>query len=240
MPDSIAIVCTVNELADHATDTTRLFAANISVGVTVDPTLPLAQSTQNLLSPWLWTLNGPLQLCVQRGTSPVPAVTAQAITPFPVNPADPAYMLLTTRMQQELQNAVDLTTQLATTPNPVDLLLWNPSDPGASSASQENGQGQVIQPWPLLLSHASTYPAPLPHLLNLVLFFTVDATKLNAGDILFVAPVFSIGGVSYKPQSASNPVVVPPKTGMSGTVNPGYSWTYLPASGTNPFPDLVS
>ena len=239
MPDSIAIVCTVNELADHATDTTRLFAANISVGVTVDPTLPLAQSTQNLLSPWLWTLNGPLQLYVQRGTVPVPGVTAQAITPFPVNPTDPAYILLTTRMLQELQNAVDLTTQSATTPNPVDLLLWNPSDPGASSASQGNGQGQVIQPWPLLLSHASTYPAPLPHLLNLVLFFTADATKLNAGDILFIAPVFSINGVSYKPQNAASPVVVPPKTGMTGTVAPGYCWTYLPASGTNPFPDLA-
>jgi hypothetical protein len=239
MPDSIAIVCTVNELADHATATTRLFAANISAGVTVNPALPLAQSTQNLLSPWLWTLNGPLQLYVQRGTAPVAGVTAQAITPFPVNPTDPAYMLLTARMKQELQNAVDLTTQLATTPNPVDLLLWNPSDPGASSASQENGQGQAIQPWPLLLSHASTYPAPLPHLLNLVLFFTLDATLLNTGDVLFVAPVFSISGVSYKPQNASSPVVVPPKSGMTGTVSPGYSWTYLPASGTNPFPDLA-
>lgn len=242
MPDSIAIVCTVNELADHATDTTRLFAANISVGATVDPTLPLASSTQKLLSPWLWTLDmasGPLQLYVQRGSVPVPSVTAQAITPFPVNPTDPAYMLLTARMQQELQNAIDLTTQLAGTANPVDLLLWDPSDPGANSASQENGQGQVIQPWPSLLSHASTYPAPLPHLLNLVFFFRVDANKLNTSDILFVAPIFSIGGVSYKPQNASSPIVVPPKADMTGTVNPGYYWTYLPKSGANPFPDLA-
>src|SRR5262249_48205062 len=149
---------------------------------------------------------------------------------FPVNPADPAYTLLTARMQQELQNAIDLTTQSAATPNPVDLLLWDPSDPGASSASQENEQGQVIQPWPGLLSHPSTHPAPLPHLLTLVLFFSVAPTKLKTSDILFAAPVFSVGGVSYKPQTASSPVVVQPKAGMTGTVTPGYYWTYLPAS----------
>ena len=243
MSDSIAIVCTVNELADHATCNARLFAANISAGATVGPTLPLSTVTQNLLSPWLWMLDmkaGPMQLYVQRGGTAGPAAEAQGLTPFPVTSTDPAYTLLTARMQLELQNAVSLTEQLAASSNPANLLLWDPSDPGAGSGSQENAGGAVIQPWPQFLSHASTYPAPLPHLLNLVVFFKVDAATLNTGDILFAAPVFSVGGVPYKPAAGANPTPVLPKAGgMTGDVTPGYSWTYMAASGSNLFPDLA-
>ena len=89
MSVSIAIVCTVNELADHATGATRLFAANISVGVTVNPALPLTATTQNLLSPWLWTLDAsPVQIYVQRGGSAGPSLAAKAVTPVTVNPSD--------------------------------------------------------------------------------------------------------------------------------------------------------
>jgi len=242
MSDSIAIVCTVNELADHATATKRLFAANISAGVTGTPTLPLTTATENLLSPWLWAFDmtaGLVQLYVQRGGAPGPAVPAVGLTPFPVVKTDPAYILLTTRMHDELQNAAELTQQLAATSNPANLLLWDPSDPGAGSGSQENAQGQVIQPWPQLLSHASTYPAPLPHLLNLVVFFTVDATMLNTNDILYAAPVFSVGGNSYKPLAGTSPAQVKGKTNKAGGIDPGYSWTYLDASGSSPFPDLA-
>jgi hypothetical protein len=142
-------------------------------------------------------------------------------------------------MHDELQNAAELTQQLAATSNPANLLLWDPSDPGAGSGSQENAQGQVIQPWPQLLSHASTYPAPLPHLLNLVVFFTVDATMLNTNDILYAAPVFSVGGNSYKPLAGTSPAQVKGKTNKAGGIDPGYSWTYLDASGSSPFPDLA-
>jgi len=82
-------------------------------------------------------------------------------------------------------------------------------------------------------------PAPLPHLLNLVVFFTVDATMLKHQRYSVRGSSLFRGGEFVQTAGRTSPAQVKGKTNKAGGIDPGYSWTYLDASGSSPFPDLA-
>jgi len=239
VPYPVAIICTLEELLDYADQKTRMFAVNISVAVNgekqSDLPTPPDPGTLNLLQPWLWTLATssdpssnprPVTLYVLDPTAPADPtkskqITGQRTVPFPVNGSQAALNALQKRMNAELKNAVNISgPQLS-------LISWNPVDPGNNTGSQEDDQQLVVQHWPTFLSHSSTYPAPLPHLLNLVYFFTINAADVQTGNLLFLAPTFSINTSSFAP-AVPAPVKVTATSAPQGGVQPGYVWSYDP------------
>jgi hypothetical protein len=212
MPNPIAIICSLQELYDYATDAipatgttpavpaTRMFALNISTAVDTTQSGALSADEINLLSPWTWTITG-VQLWPYSATTNGPAIPGTFCTqPAPATSA--AVANLTTRLATQLSAA---TTEV----------VWNPIDPGAGHADGANS-------WPHMLAHASTYPAPLPYALNVVVFFTVPASALASSTNFFAAPIFKIGAYSYTLDTKTGPVTKGSATAFGQT----YSWPY--------------
>ena len=187
MPNSIAIVCTIEELHDYM-DTaagTRMFALNISSAVNTTVTPPLSDTEINLLSPWTWTLSG-IKIAPQTGAAMGTVLDAALL------PRD--FILAMKDARQVLANRMTaIINSKAVTPS---LLLWDPLNPGGVLRS---GDAPPEQTWPQILGHASTYPAPLPHALNLVLFFTLKIDDLKDVDKFCAAPVFTLDATTYTP-----------------------------------------
>jgi hypothetical protein len=211
MPNPIAIICSIEELYDYANviaANTRMFALNISTGIDgAAPTAPF-DADLPLLCPWHWNLSG-IQIFQQPAPAHPPRVDttiyAQTIEEDP---------------RKTLQARLESTfTGIAATPS---LLFFDRQNPGGTPV----GDTPPHQTWPQILAHASTYPAPLPHMLNLVVFFTIDTTQLDPGTKkIFAAPQFSIGTKNYNVDAAGPQLLN--TTGFGDT----YAWKYTIAGG---------
>jgi hypothetical protein len=246
MAEKINFICTVEELKDYA-GTTRTFAVNISAGMSGDrsPATPLSQA---LLQPWLWNLQGVALYCQTDLTKP--ALHQPVNATLMLNPTLEAGAL--TALKTRLSTEFSATLAAASAQSP--LFNWEPTDPGGIAspvlADAGNPQSKQQHPWPNVLAHASTFPAPLPQALNLVVFFQVAASDLT-GTVnvvnMLVAPVFSVTvtdnsvtpavtfTASYVAPTAT-PVAPPPPPAAPAPGSPqappeqGYTWSYAAAT----------
>jgi hypothetical protein len=209
MPNSIAIVCTIEELHDYM-DTaagTRMFALNISSAVNTTVTPPLSDTESNLLSPWTWTLSG-IKIAPQTGAAMGAVLDAALFSRDFMLTMKDARQVLADRMAAILDSK-------AVTPR---LLLWDPLNPGGVPRSDDAPPEQT---WPQIVGHASTYPAPLPHALNLVLFFTLKIDDLKDVDKLYAAPVFTLDATTYTPLATG-----PTMKNASADFGDTFQWIY--------------
>ena len=243
MAEKINLICTVEELTDY-TGATRTFAANISAGMSGN-SAPATLLSKALLQPWLWALQSVSLYCQTDLSNPAlnKPVTATLMANPPLEPG--ALKALTTRLANEFAATLAATSQSS------PLFNWDPTNPGGSTApvlaDSSDPQSKQQHPWPNVLAHASTFPAPVPHLLNLVVFFQVKATDLSGVLNMLVAPVFS---VTTTDNSVTPPVTftasylaptatpVPPPTlpapvpgAPPAPPEQGYIWSYVPAAG---------
>jgi hypothetical protein len=214
MPNPIAIICSIEELYDYANviaANTRMFALNISTGIATNAPIPPFDGDLPLLCPWHWKLSG-----IRIFQQPAPAhSTPIETTVYPQAISDAARQTLEARLELLLTGipavpaipptpeapgvpAIPGIPAIPKVPGLFDtpaLLVFDPLDPGGVPPV---GDAPPQQTWPEILAHASTYPAPLPHTLNLVVFLTVDATKLDPKTTsIFAAPQFSINATNY-------------------------------------------
>jgi hypothetical protein len=232
MPQQVALICTTERI-DGYTDAgtgTDLFAINISTAL-VAPVLNGLTAVQDLLQPWNWKPAGAaglLQVTVWSQTDPAEITTGSGATvscvPSPtLGPG--AAKALTDSLSAQLTSAVAL--------DPA-LLTFDNLNPGTQTLTA--AKPSLQQPWPHLLAHASTYPAPVPQALNLVLFFRIPTPARNVVK-LYAAPQFQANGVTCDatqchPDPAPTPPTpppAPPDAIPSGTV-----WTYPHPDATLP------
>jgi len=237
MPKQVALICTIEKIPGYADSTSDLYALNVSTGLqplaageTFDPALT---GVVDLLQPWKWTAPGaggsfavdvwcqtdPSDITKGKhvsGTCLAPPALLNAPQPIdgsaPVpNPREAAAASLLA----ELQGAA---AAIATG----DLVIFDNADPGKLNSSVKDASGRVRQHWPHLLSHASTFPPPVPQALNLVMFFRLptDATVRK----IYVAPNFVVNGFTYTCASTA-PAAAPSPVG-SPTIGAGTRWAY--------------
>lgn len=214
MPDTIAIICTLDEIVPHSLGdaNNRHFSLNLSVALTNDstgnPTSP------DVFQPWKWT-NVSLRILPSKGasgTKPDGTSFLDAIA-APVVPA-----AISGALGNRFSN-----------PNPPGNQLYfrwadQPGVAGPPNPPDEN--------WSRVLAHASTWPAPVPSTLNLSFHVIIPLTSLTA-DItrLFIAPEFTAGGVAYTLTGGPTPgpVLNPSKIVLC-------NWAYTLTGGPAPKP----
>jgi len=186
MPDTIAIICTLDEIIPHSlgeTNGTRHFSLNLSVSLTNDSVGGVPASVE-IFQPWKWRNVG-LKVLATNGTDgavPVAfAVTAPAALP-------------------SVSGALEV--RFA---NPDPLYFRWADQPGVAGipGPDEN--------WSRVLAHASTWPAPVPANLNLSFHVTIAGGAVLNGKRLFIAPEFIANNVSYALQG----LPAPPGAGLS-------------------------
>jgi hypothetical protein len=231
MNEEIAIICTLAELTDYGTqnDTVRVFAANFSVAE-VDARNP-SDLAKVLLQPWQWTLDATIPVCLM-GASGQKVVSATILKPPSMAPASTPDAFDTLRVGL---NSLFADVFAHADPSTAALFAWSPTDPGTqANPVKDSANGRIYQPWSHVLAHLSTYAAPLPQNLNLVVFFSVPQATLVGYDTLLAAPTFS---VTFPSAPAPGTIVVAAPT--SKPVNPptatntdpnspktGWSWAY--------------
>jgi hypothetical protein len=216
MPQKVALICTIQRIdgyADTATNS-ELYAINISTALMTSDTMAL-NGVEDLLRPWNWTpVGGPtFKLTVWLQIDPKDitkgnGITVTSITPPPL--ADAAKETLTASLTAQLEGAAALSN---------DLITFDNANPGNLPTSSNT----AMQPWPHLLGHASTFPAPVPQALNLVLFFRIPTVAANI-QMVYAAPQFSANGVTCD-ATGTNPAPAPPAAG-SVNIAPVSTWAY--------------
>ena len=233
----VALICTVEKIPGYADSTSDLYALNVSTGLqplaageTFDPALT---GVVDLLQPWNWTepgTSGSFAVDVWCQTDPSDITKGKRVSstclapPALLNapqPTDGSAPLPNPRhavaasLLAELQGAA---AAIATG----DLVIFNNDDPGKLNSSVKDASGRVRQHWPHLLSHASTFPPPVPQALNLVMFFRLptDATVRK----IYVAPNFVVNGFTYSCASTA-PAAAPAPVG-SPAIGAGTKWAY--------------
>jgi hypothetical protein len=190
MPDTIAIICTLDEIVPHSLGdaNNRHFSLNISVSLTNDSTGN--PPSPDVFQPWKWT-NVSLRILPSKGasgTTPDGTSFLDAIAA----PAVPA--AISGRLQDRFAD-----------PNPPGGQLYFrwADQPGVAGPA---GVTPPDENWSRVVAHASTWPAPVPSNLNLSFHVTIPRTSLTA-DItrLFIAPEFTAGGVAYALSGVPNP-----------------------------------
>ena len=211
MPTTIAIICTLDELIPYslADRENRYFSLHLSVAFKNQALLP-----ETALLPFFqpWTLAAVTPVIYAdagaAGTAPSGALIAAAdlvfIDPTPIDPTQIGEWL-GKRLTTAITNQTGSYFNWADDPDPS---LTLPADP------EEN--------WSRIVSHASTYMAPIPNSLKLAFHFKIDATKLAANPRLFAALALQVNNTTtYSPANVPN------------TPNKGYaSWQYTSAPGT--------
>lgn len=215
MPQKVALICTTQRIdgyADTATHT-ELYAVNISTALMTSDTMTL-NGVEDLLRPWNWTPVGspPLKLTVWLQTNPNDITKGNGIAVTSIAPpplTDAAKEALTISLTAQLEGAAALSN---------DLIIFDNTNPGNLPTSSNT----AIQPWPHLLAHASTFPAPIPQALNLVLFFRIPTVAANV-QMVYVAPQFSANGVTCD-ATGTNPAPAP--IAGKGSIAPVSTWAY--------------
>ena len=172
MPQQVALICTTERI-DGYTDTvanTDLYAVNISTALMTSGTMDIA-GVEDLLRPWQWKSlkGGPFEVAVFLQTDPNDITKGSSATGICVAPPP-----LSAAAQKALADSLTAQLEAAFKLDP-NLIAFDNADPGHLPASPD----PTIQPWPHLLAHASTFPAPVPQSLNLVLFFRIPTVAAN-------------------------------------------------------------
>jgi hypothetical protein len=236
--EEIAIICNLEELTDYQTAQTRTFAANLSVGLT-GTAKPGSAVATTLLQPWLWTVTG-MRLFFQTNAadptdvsaahSKSEAATLLAVPPLSSDAAQAAALAKALQARLSLEYAATLAASVVANP----LFQWQPAAPGSIANPQPSGS-KIQQPWPHVLAHAATFPAPLPHALNLVLFFQVPTADLvgvvrvQAAPVLVLTPAGG-GPLTYTTEN-STPVPPPLPDPKATAPQQGFSWAYPTPTG---------
>jgi len=221
MPDTIAIICTLDEIVPHSLGDphNRHFTFNISVSLTNDsagsPPVP------DVFQPWKWKNVG-LRILPSKGASGTKPDGTSFLdttdTALPHGTTPPVVTAVSTALSSRFTNANPPGGQL--------YFRWadQPGIVGPPNPPDEN--------WSRVLAHASTWPAPVPTALNLSFHVIIPLTALTP-DItrLFIAPEFTAAGVTY----AMNGVPTPgPVLNPSGIVL--CNWAYTLTGGPAPQP----
>ena len=221
MPDTIAIICTLDEIVPHSLGDpkNRHFTFNISVSLTNDsagsPPVP------EVFQPWNWKSVG-LRILPSKGASGTkPDGTSFLDTNdagLPAGATPPVVIAVTTALTKRFTNA--------NPPGGRLYFLWadQPGIVGPPNPPDEN--------WSRVLAHASTFPAPVPTALNLSFHVIIPLTALTP-DItrLFIAPEFTAAGVTYTMNGVPTPG---PVLNPSGIVL--CNWAYTLTGGPAPKP----
>lgn len=221
MPTTIAIICTLDELIPYsrADRSNRYFSLHLSVGLKNVAALPDTTAIP-LFQPWELTSVTPVIYADAGapGTAPSGAqIAAGDIVSIDPSPLDPAQI---GQIGKWLGNRFAYAMKK---PNPAYFTWSDDPDPNLKlpSSPSEN--------WSRILSHASTYMAPIPNNLKLAFHFKISVAKLASNPRLFVAPILVNGAASYKP------------TNSPDTPSMGYaSWQYASAPGTAGMYSLTS
>lgn len=192
MSTMIAIICTLDELLPYSLGYTanRYFSVHLSVAMRGQPDLPGTMA--ELFQPWLLTLVTP-SVYADSGAAGSPPNGK----PVPA----PSLAFLDTAAVDCSAIGASLSGRftMASANSDSTYFLWS-DEPGLSTppTTGEN--------WSRLLAHASTYPAPIPHSLNLAFHFKIDAKYLTTNNItrLFVAPTIIGKTTTYSPGKDPN------------------------------------
>ena len=221
MPDTIAIICTLDEIVPHSLGdpNNRHFTFNISVSLTYDSAG--SPSVPDVFQPWNWKSVG-LRVLPSKGASGTKPDGTSFLdtkdTALPSGTTPPVVTAVSTALANRFSNTNPPGGQL--------YFRWadQPGVVGPPNPPDEN--------WSRVLAHASTWPAPVPTTLNLSFQVIIPIASLTP-DItrLFIAPEFTAAGVAYTLNGVPTPG---PVLSPSGIVL--CNWAYALTGGPAPQP----